>query len=143
MLRSVIILIILSIPFTGYAQQTDLISNKYAPGVTEIYHVLKTNGNIKQGLYQVFYKRKILIASGYYTQNKRSGIWYFYNIAGLAVQRYNYDKKRPLALGMEDTSSNIINYNIVNIPQNTDSVSIPVRIGGIFYGYLPYIKKFK
>src|SRR5689334_18156057 len=60
--------------------------------VTEIYHVLPENSNIKDGLYQAFYQKTHPLAEGNYEKGKRTGIWHFYNQRGAALQTYNFDK---------------------------------------------------
>lgn len=143
MIRYTIILLFLGISFNGFAQEITSLSNTYAPNITEKYHALKSDMNIKQGLYQAFYKHKTLVATGMYTQGKRTGTWHFYDHLGRIIQHYNYDRKQFMYAIQEDTTANVIQYEFVPKPGATDSLTLPYKVGGLLYGYLPIIKKFK
>jgi hypothetical protein len=142
MIRTTLLFILLSIGYIAQAQETIEVSNKLSPELTEKYHVLKSNNEVKQGLYQAIYKRKTVIASGGYTEGKKTGMWHFYDPAGKVIQHYNYSTKELLYLAPQD-STKYIEYNFDKKVTNSDRGTIPVRIGGNFYGYLPYIKLFK
>lgn len=143
MSRIVFILLLVSVWLNGYGQETIIQQAKYAPGITETYHVLKTNPGIKNGIYQALYNKKIAIATGMYTNNIKTGMWHFYNTQGKVVQHYNFDKKQALLLVRDELPPNQIQYEFLPKPNDTDTLTLPVKIGGLAYGYLPYLNKFK
>jgi hypothetical protein len=143
MLRIAFFSFLICISVAGYAQETIVENGKYAPGINEEYHVLKSNPNIKHGLYRAFYNRKTVIATGMYTQGKKSGTWHFYNNVGKVVQHYNFDTNKAFFLVNNELPANLIQYEFLPKPADTDSLTLPVKIGGVLYGYLPYINKFK
>lgn len=110
--------------------------------VTERFHVLKSDENIKDGLYQAVYRRKTAVASGNYTNGKKTGLWYFYNTKGLVIQTYNYSKDMLQYEAREDSTSNF-RYLIDKVITDTDRVTKPIKPGGRYYGYLPYLGLFK
>ena len=111
--------------------------------VTERYHtVIETNKEVKQGLYQALYNNKIAIASGMYTNDKRTGIWLFYSKKGVLIEKYAYDTNTLLYEGIEDTTSNM-RYFVDTKINDTDHITKPIKIGGRYYAYIPYLKLFK
>ncbi|MDC6367194.1 MULTISPECIES: energy transducer TonB [Flavobacteriaceae] len=44
----------------------------------EVYHVLKTDKNIKHGPYKKYFKRKLPRISGQYKDDKKDGVWKYY-----------------------------------------------------------------
>lgn len=154
MLRKLLLISLLSISFTTYAQEKLEASGKYDIGTIEVsdkapqditvkYHVLKNAYNIRHGLYQAITKKKVVIATGRYENGKRVGTWHFYNSIGKLVQHYNYDKGRPEFLGNEDPSHNIVAYEFVPKPSDSALVIPPVKVGGLLFGYLPLLTHFK
>jgi hypothetical protein len=117
------------------ARLTNLVIEKYQA-------VIKTDREVKQGLYQAFYNKKIIIASGKYTNDKRTGMWHFYNTSKTLVENFNYDTNRLLYEAPEDTTSNI-RYVVDDKLNDTDRVTKPIRPGGRYYGYVPYLRQFK
>lgn len=124
-----------------YAQDTVLVTQKLPNKLTEFFYALKSNPDIKQGLYQVRYKN-IAIVSGLYTNNKRSGIWHFFNRQGQILQNYNYDKNELLNETREQPGDGF-KYIFDKDFTRDDIVTKPVKIGGRYYGYLPYLNIFK
>jgi len=143
MRRAVLLTLLMCISLSIYAQETILETGKYAPGITEQYHVLKSDPKIKHGIYQAFLNKKTVIASGMYNQGKKSGTWHFYNSAGKAIQHYNFDTNKPLYLVNDELPPNRVQYEFLPKPLDTDSLNLPIKIGGVLYGYAPYINKFK
>lgn len=68
---------------------TKVVTNKFE-GKKEVYCVLKTNRKIKQGKYEQYIDKNIIL-SGYYTNNKESGVWTFYNKDNSIFLKYNFD----------------------------------------------------
>ncbi len=112
-------------------------------GITEKYNVLKSNRKIKQGLYQQITRKNNAIVSGAYDQNKRVGIWHFYDKDGKVNELYNYTTKKLLYEAPVDSTRDYIEYFFDKKIARTDTATKPIRIGGTWFGYLPYIKLFK
>ncbi|WP_426668111.1 hypothetical protein ACPPVU_18600 [Mucilaginibacter sp. McL0603] len=136
-----ILLFILSIFFivNCFAQETIEKKNRLNDNVTEQFTVLKSNELIKNGPYEAFYKRKMPIAMGNYTQNKKTGLWRFYNPQGKLMQMYNYDRDSLKYEAPEYKNSSDFWYFIDKDVADTDKVTKPVKAGGRYYGYLPYL----
>ena len=130
--------------YTSISIAQDVINrkNRLTGSVTEKYQtIIKTNKEEREGLYQAFYG-KTLIAGGEYKSGKRSGTWVFYNRNGQAEERYNYDTNILLAEAAEDSISDF-RYVFDGKIGRTDEVTKPIKIGGRYYGYVPYLKLFK
>jgi len=123
---------------TCFAQDTIQKSNRLTDKLIEKFYVIKDNQQIKQGPYIALYKRKIPIAIGHFTKGKKSGLWYFYNINRALFQVYNYDKDSLRYEAREDINSNF-RYLVDKELTNTDRVTKPIKAGGRYYGYLPYL----
>ncbi|RFZ94721.1 hypothetical protein D0C36_04055 [Mucilaginibacter conchicola] len=127
------------------AQETTKVTRKLTNTITENFLVLN-NGNTRHGMYQALYKKKIAIASGAYNNGKRVGLWQFYNNRGTVVQSYNFDKQQFVFEAPEDSTSNIHYF----IDRTFDTIQVanakadkPLRIGGCYYGYMPYVSLFR
>lgn len=128
-----------------FAQETIDKKDKISDGTTKLteqYTVLKDNQSLKHGLYQVFAKRDRLVARGMYTMGKRTGTWHFYNRSGQLMQIYNYDEKRLQFEAKQYVGSNI-GYLIDKKISDKDTVTKPVKAGGRYFGYLPYLRLYK
>ena len=126
-----------------FAQDIIKRTRKITPEVTEKYAaVIGTDREIKQGLYQALYNKKSPIAIGKYTDDKRTGTWQFFNKRGQPIQRYNYDTNILQLETREDENSNIT-YEFDLSPNDTDRLTKPIKPGGRYYGYLPYLKCFE
>jgi len=123
------------------AQETIDKKNKLTGNVSEIYKVLASNPNIKQGLYQAVFKKKTVIATGMFENDKKTGVWRFYDQKGQAMQIYDYSKKQLLFEAKEDTSSSL-RYFVDKKLDSTSTVTKPLKIGGRYYGFLPYLNLF-
>lgn len=143
MLRIPLLLILALIVNFSYAQETLELSTYHSGGITERYHVLKSDRKIKQGLYQQVTKKNTAVVSGSYDQNKRVGLWHFYDKSGKVVELYNYTTQKLLYEAPVDSARDYIDYMFDGKITIKDTVTKPVRIGGTWFGYLPYIKFFK
>lgn len=131
------------------AQETMVIKRRLTDAVTERITVLKTDINIKQGLYQAVLGKNIALATGNYDHNKRTGVWHFFNPRGVLLQNFDYTHNR-LTYEALDTSS-IFRYSIYapdgDSTAKKDPAAIkiirPIRIGGRYYGYIPYLRLFR
>lgn len=124
--------------------QTEVIrKNKITSMVTEKYNtVIAADKQIKQGLYQAMYNKKIVLAQGKYTDDKRVGTWRFFNKKQKLAQIFNYDTGKFIFEAPEDSTSNF-KYEIET--KTTDSIRItkPIKQGGRYYGFIPYLRFFK
>jgi hypothetical protein len=125
------------------AQDTVKKKGRLLPSVTEAYWVLKNTDSVKQGLYQAFFKRDIVLASGSYTNNKKSGTWHFYDTDGRLVENYDYNNLRLLYEERMDSATNRhIVYAFDAKYTDTDRLTRPVKPGGRCYGYIPFLQLF-
>jgi hypothetical protein len=124
-----------------FSQETVEKKDKLTNNVSQVYKVLTGNKYTKQGLYQAVFKRKTVIASGMFENDKKVGVWRFYDQKGQAMQIYDYTKKQLLFEAKEDTSSSL-RYFVDKQLDSTSKVTKPVKIGGRYYGYLPYLNLF-
>ena len=139
-----ITLIIITVLYISncFGQDTLERKNKIAQNITEVYHVIKGKENIKEGLYQALYRKKIALASGAYKNDKKIGIWHFYDTRGRLLQTCDYNLNRILYEAREDTSSSL-RYLIDKKISDTDKVTKPIKAGGRYFGYLPYLTTYK
>lgn len=124
-----------------YAQETVLQTRKLTKNTQEVVNVLKTNTDIKQGLYQVRYRKNIALVSGMYTNNKKTGIWHYFDYTGKLIQNYDYDRDKITYEAPDDDITGF-KYLFDKKINNTDLVTKPIRIGGRYYGYLSYLNVF-
>ncbi|MFA6087018.1 hypothetical protein [Mucilaginibacter sp.] len=124
-----------------FAQETVDKKNRLTDNVSEIYKVLASNKYTKQGLYQAVFKKKLVVATGMFENDKKTGVWRFYDQQGQAMQIYDYTKKQLLFEAKEDTSSSL-RYFVDKQLDSTSKVTKPVKVGGRYYGYLPYLNLF-
>jgi hypothetical protein len=98
--------------------------------------VLKADKKIREGEY-IAKTNDHLLATGNYHNGKRVGIWKFLDKKGKAIQSYNYDTDK---LEFNDTTDvRNIRYYFSDSLKTGDKVIYPVKIGGMFYGYAPFL----
>ena len=124
------------------AQDTLAQRERLSDSVTARYFVLRSAPNVKVGTYMVFYKRRTLLVRGTYNNGKKTGVWQFFDIKGTMNERYNYDKKKftyeaPLY------SSADYSFLFDGSLQIGDKLTRPLKIGGVYYGFVPYLNVFK
>src|SRR5688572_18117892 len=87
MYRELILILSLTIltAFSTLGQETKQTKNENKEGDLEIFHVLKSDKNIKHGPYEKYFKFsnpvtrvKLLTEKGQYDNNKKTGTWSFY-----------------------------------------------------------------
>jgi len=127
---------------TCFGQETIQKKNRLTDSVTEVFQVLKSDKYTRQGLYQALFKKKIAVAHGAYNNNKRVGLWHFYDPKGTVIESYNYDNGKLYFEAPEDTTSNL-RYFVDKQLDSTTKVTKPIKIGGRYYGYIPYMRLFK
>jgi hypothetical protein len=140
--KTILLFALLLYVTTCFSQEMVTRKRRITANVTERYQtVIETNKEIKQGLYQAFYK-KTPIASGVFKDNKKTGMWHFFNTSGEIMENFNYNTNTLLAEAAEDSTSNM-RYILDDKYKSTDLVKKPIRIGGRYFGYVPYLKLFK
>lgn len=93
------------------------------------YHVNKNN--VKEGLFYIKQaKPEQLLVKGSYTDNKKSGTWYFYNEAGKPETIYSFQQNKLAFIDPE-----LLNKITINLPgqdnQVIESTRIPVLLSPI------------
>ena len=110
--------------------------------ITERISVLKSDKSTRQGLYQAVTEKDIAVASGNFDKDKKVGVWHFYDTQGHLLQNYDYTKKSLQFEAVEDTTSNL-RYFVDKVLTDSDRTTKPIKAGGRYFGYLPYLKVFK
>jgi hypothetical protein len=96
------------------------------------YEVLASDKKIKHGLFTIINTlNKKVIAIGKYSNNIQSGNWLYYDLDGKLVQRYNFDTKD---ISFDNPILLKANYKFPFELMHTDSVNVPIKIGGFYYG---------
>lgn len=93
---ALITILILGRVIQTYSQDIELITKQTKnPNTTEKYIVLKSDENIRQGLYEKRLYDNSLAIRGYYSKNKKDSIWIFYASNGIdttSIGCYTDDK---------------------------------------------------
>jgi hypothetical protein len=140
--KKLIFIVLLQIGiYTCQAQEVTTVKNRPNNFYTERYQVLKSNPSVRHGLYQALFKRNTAVASGNYTNGKRTGIWHFYNEDGAIMQNFDYDSKTILFEAPEDSSSDL-RYVVDSKLRDTDKTTKPFKVGGRYFGYIPFLAAF-
>ena len=124
------------------AQDTVERKNRLSDSVQERFFVLKANQQIRQGPYKAFFRKKTLLATGNYDKNLKTGVWHFYNTTGRIIEKYDYDRHAFLFEGPLDTTDDL-KFAFDTTFAKRDTVTRPLKIGGSYYGYIPYVTFFK
>ena len=123
-------------------QDTVAVKNKLSDSLTERFYVLKSNPAIRQGPYMALLNRKKLIARGHYQNGKKNGVWQFFDTGGKMVERYDYDRKKfnyeaPLYESAD------FSYLFDDSLKIGTRVTRPLKVGGIYYGFISYLNIFQ
>jgi hypothetical protein len=124
------------------AQDTVLRRNRLSDSVIEKFYVLKSNPEIRNGPYRAFFRRETPVAIGYYKNGKKTGIWQFFNTQGRLIEKYNYNIK-AFTFEAPLSKSDDLNFLFDDTLQTTDVLTRPLKIGGNYYGFIPYLTLFK
>jgi hypothetical protein len=139
-------LLFLTIPFfyltNCFAQDTIEKRNRLTDSVIERFYVLKSNPDVRQGPYKAFFKRRTLIAAGNYNNGQKTGIWYFYNQAGAMIEKYNYNTHTFLLEAPLDKNADL-GFLFDESMKKTDTLTRPLKAGGSYYGFIPYLNIFQ
>jgi len=88
---TLIIILILGRVIQTYSQDIELITKQTKnANTTEKYSVLKSDENIRQGLYENRRYDNSLAIRGYYSKNKKDSIWIFYASNGIDTASIGY-----------------------------------------------------
>ena len=128
----------------GFTQDSLRVKIRLTETVTERFFVKTTSRQTKTGTYLALYKHDIPLAIGKYLNNKRVGTWHFYDKTGTIVENFNYDNNLLLYEKPDDSiSQRQIRYSFDDSIKSNDYVTKPVKPGGRYYGYLPYLRLYK
>jgi len=125
-----------------FGQDTVNKRNWLSSSVIERYKVIKGNENTKVGPYKAYYKRRTLVAEGTYTMGQKTGLWNFYDDEGKLMQKYDFDRTEFIYEAPLDTDTNITYGFDAKITAGNRLIR-PLKIGGNYYGYIPYISTFR
>lgn len=140
--KYLLILAEIAICNSAIGQDTKQKTTRLTDSVYEVYHVLKTNKTIKQGLFHALYGETIPVAAGNLDNDVKVGTWRFFDTRGHLLQVYNYDTKKLEYEAPEAAGSDFHYFADVTI-DSTDIVTKPIKIGGRYYGFIPYLNLFK
>jgi hypothetical protein len=73
---------------------------------------------------------------------KKTGVWHFYNKSNKLLQTYQYSGDSLKFEAKQYEGSNIA-YKIDRKITDSDQVTKPVKIGGRYFGYLPYLALYR
>jgi hypothetical protein len=104
--------------------------------------VLRSDPQKKVGPYTVFLRRRILLVKGNYSNGKKSGLWQFFDLSGRVDERYNYDQKKYTFEGPFYESPDF-KYLFDDSLKMGDRLTRPLKIGGIYFGFIPYLNIFR
>ena len=125
-----------------FAQETIERRNRLTDSVIEKFSVLAVDKTTKQGPYQALFKRRRVIATGNYVNNKKRGIWSFYKPNGIRVESYDYSNNELTFESPLDTMADV-HYLVDEKLADSDVVTRSVKIGGVYYGLIPYLTIFR
>ena len=142
MKKIILFVIVFAYLHNCFGQDTVERRNHLSDSVLERFFVLKLDKKTKNGLYRALFKRKTAVAEGNYRLDKKVGTWDFYKPNGLLVQTFNYDSNSLIYESALDTLYDV-RYFVDRKIKDTDILTRPVKIGGIYYGLIPYLNAFQ
>jgi len=83
-----------------------------------------------------------MIASGNFKNGKHTGIWQFFDPRGRLVEKYDYDKNNFTYIAPIYARS-YLSYLLDDTLKKGDRVTRPLKIGGVYYGFIPYVSLFQ
>ncbi|MCQ6961177.1 hypothetical protein [Mucilaginibacter aquariorum] len=116
--------------------QDKIVTKKISLNLTEKYHVLNTDNNVRQGLYMVTDAEGGSVVRGKYDNGKKVGTWMFYGPNNQLVQQYDYTNSKMLYTNLDSGSYIQTDYS-VSAPANA-TVLPPVKIGGSTLAFLTF-----
>jgi periplasmic protein TonB len=121
MMKSRFLIILTVLPSVLFGQETKMIVLFKENKSKEVYEVLRKDTTIKYGSYQKYNSNNILVVEGFYkdglkdscwteyqwfdnskrnkmrgnySQDKKTGLWEFYNFKGILEQKYDYSSEK-------------------------------------------------
>jgi hypothetical protein len=125
-----------------FAQDTIERRNRLSDSVIERFSVLKSDKKTRVGLYRALFKRRTVVAAGNYNKDKKTGIWNFYDQDGKLVETVNYDTNQ-ITFEAPTSAAEDLSYAFDDPLKKADMITRPIKIGGIYYGYIPYLTIFQ
>ncbi len=141
-MKNILFAFCLLLPVLLYAQETMEVRSRLTKNITEVYHVLVSNQRIKEGLYQAIHGKKMALASGIYKDDKKAGVWHYFDYDGKLAQNFDYNRNMLTYEAPEDDPSSF-KYLFDNKVNSADTITKPIKIGGRFFGYVPLLAFFK
>ena len=124
------------------AQDTVLRRNRLSDSVIEKFYVLKSNPEIRSGRYQAIFRHETSVAVGYYNNGKKIGIWQFFNRQGKLIEKYDYNSK-AFTFEAPLQPSDDLSFLFDDSLRTGDKLTRPLKIGGNYYGMIPYLNLFQ
>ena len=124
-----------------FGQDTANHKNWLTSLVLERYKTLKLDENIRVGPYKAYFRRETLIADGRYDKGLKVGLWNFYDEQGKLSQKFDFDKTEYIYEAPLDSDTDI-QFSFDAEIKAGDRVTRPLKIGGMYYGLIPYINVF-
>jgi hypothetical protein len=132
-MKKLLLSLLCFIAVTAYAQDTVKKATRVGD-YNEDFMVLKSSKKVRQGSYQLSFRKK-MVANGKYDQGKRTGIWNYYDNNDKLVQQYDFTANKMVSA----VADKDIMYNVSS--NQGDVVVEPVLIGGLTAG-LRFIASF-
>src|ERR1700722_135902 len=130
-----LLLLLLSV-FRTFSQDHQTQKRTLARHLREVYDVPKKDWKVKDGRYFVINDDGAQVVKGTYTDGKKSGVWLFYNGAGMFLQQYDYSHDSLLFSSADSGTIVHTDYQLLEIPANdSDKTQAPYKIGGPEYGF--------
>jgi len=73
-MKSILAIFLIGLSIFSFGQDTKKVKNKISKDKYEVFYVLKSDGKIKQGFYELYEQKKVIV-SGYYKLNQKDSIW--------------------------------------------------------------------
>src|ERR1700722_9309740 len=130
-----LLLLLLSV-FRTFSQDHQTQKRTLARHLREVYDVPKKDWKVKDGRYIVINDDGAQVVKGNYTDGKKSGVWSYYNGAGMLLQQYDYNHDSLLFSTADSGSIVHTDYQLLEMPANdSDKIQAPYKIGGAEYGF--------
>lgn len=122
--------------FHAFSQDHQTQKKTLARHLREVYDVPKKDWKNKDGRYIVLNDDGAQVVKGTYTEGKKTGIWSYYNGAGMLLQQYDYTHDSLLFSTADSGSIVHTDYQLLDMPTaDSDKLQAPYKIGGAEYGF--------
>lgn len=120
-------ILLLLLPFILFGQKTKKIKNKETK---EVYHVLESNNDIREGRYQKFSYKESLLVNGFYKNGLKDSIWEYYNIDNKIVHKYSYAQNKLIYFEPYNKITSKYTFIALDNPQDSIFNIPPIYLGG-------------